>query len=85
MKKIDELMQELGFDKEGSDDVKKAFIKNLIKTANYRENGADILPIVENKEPVKAGSHISIPKKSKKKIGNSEQLSFVFDDDKKLA
>lgn len=83
MKKIGELMEELGFDENGSDAVKKAFIKNLIKTANYKENGAEVLEL--GKE-LKAGSHINIPRKNEgKKIGNSEQLSFALDDDKKLA
>ena len=31
MKRLNEIMQELGFDKEGNQDVQKAFIKNLIK------------------------------------------------------
>ena len=37
MKKISKIMDELGFRPEGSDDVKKAFIKNLINEANTQE------------------------------------------------
>ena len=37
MKKIAEIMDELGFRPDSSDDVKKAFIKNLIKQANISE------------------------------------------------
>ncbi len=33
MKKIGKIMEELGFNKNASDDVKKAFVKNLIKAA----------------------------------------------------
>jgi hypothetical protein len=37
MKKMSEIMDELGFRPEGSDEVKKAFIKNLIKQAHASE------------------------------------------------
>lgn len=37
MKKIAEIMEELGFRPEGSDAVKKAFVKNLIKQAQETE------------------------------------------------
>ena len=37
MKKMAEIMQELGFRPEGSDEVKKAFIKNLIREAHASE------------------------------------------------
>lgn len=37
MKKMAEIMEELGFRPEGSDEVKKAFIKNLIKQAHASE------------------------------------------------
>lgn len=37
MKKMAEIMEELGFRPEASDDVKKAFIKNLIRQANASE------------------------------------------------
>ncbi len=37
MKKIADIMNELGFRPEGSDEVKKAFIKNLIKQAQVSE------------------------------------------------
>jgi hypothetical protein len=82
MKKMSEIMKELGFDENGSEDVKKAFIKNLIKTVNYQENGADVLPI---KEELKAGSHLPDLKSENKAKSRMEQLSFQLDDDKKLA
>ena len=37
MKKMAEIMEELGFRPEGSDEVKKAFVKNLIKQAQVSE------------------------------------------------
>ena len=37
MKKMAEIMEELGFNPDGSDEVKKAFIKNLIKQAHVSE------------------------------------------------
>lgn len=37
MKKMAEIMEELGFRPEASDEVKKAFIKNLIKEAHASE------------------------------------------------
>lgn len=38
MKKIGQIMNELGFNKNASDDVKKAFVKNLIKAAAEQED-----------------------------------------------
>ena len=40
MKKLSEIMEELGFRPEGSEDVKKAFVKNLIKQAHSGEFGS---------------------------------------------
>ncbi len=37
MKKMGDIMKELGFRPEGSDEVKKAFIKNLIQQAQVTE------------------------------------------------
>ena len=37
MKKMAEIMDDLGFRPDGSDDVKKAFVKNLIKQASQSE------------------------------------------------
>ncbi|MCJ8276699.1 MAG: hypothetical protein HRT44_13720 [Bdellovibrionales bacterium] len=37
MKKMGDIMKELGFNPEGSDEVKKAFIKNLIQQAQVTE------------------------------------------------
>lgn len=46
MKKMAEIMEELGFRPEASDEVKKAFIKNLIKQAHVSE-----FKRFENKKP----------------------------------
>ena len=45
MKKINQLMKELGFNEKGSDAVKEAFIKNLIKAST----GVDIITPSEKK------------------------------------
>ncbi|MEM7646054.1 MAG: hypothetical protein AAF203_04020 [Pseudomonadota bacterium] len=37
MKKVSEIMEELGFRPEGSEEVKKAFVKNLMKQARVSE------------------------------------------------
>ncbi len=37
MKKLGDIMEDLGFRQEGSYEVKKAFIKNLIRQANEKE------------------------------------------------
>ena len=44
MKKLNEIMHELGFDKEGNQQVQKAFIKNLIKQAGYADKVKTIYP-----------------------------------------
>lgn len=52
MKKLNEIMQELGFDKEGNQDVQKAFIKNLIKQAGHADKIKAIYPEQKaNKKP----------------------------------
>ena len=42
MKKIDELMEELGFNKDSPKETGKAFIKNLIKQANEQNPPSQI-------------------------------------------
>ena len=44
MKKLNEIMQELGFDKNGNQDVQKAFIKNLIRQAAQDDKVKSIQP-----------------------------------------
>lgn len=44
MKKLNEIMQELGFEKGGSVSVQKAFIKNLIKQAAHADKVKSIYP-----------------------------------------
>lgn len=61
MKKAAEIMEELGFRPEGSDEVKKAFIKNLIREAEASRFKA------KNQKP---------SKKPQKKQISEEQLSF---------
>jgi hypothetical protein len=40
MRRIDELMKELGFNKEAPESIQKAFIQHLIKVANESEKAA---------------------------------------------
>ena len=49
MRKISDLMEELGFNAEGSDEVKIAFIKNLVKAAYGIDAKVDV-----RKESVKS-------------------------------
>lgn len=65
MKKINELMKDLGFNPNGSDAVKEAFIKNLIK-ASY---GLNVTTPTEKK---------LIEKFPEKVIQFPQQLSFDF-------
>ena len=43
MKKIDELMEELGFNKDSPVDTGRAFVKNLIKQANEQNPPSQIV------------------------------------------
>tara|TARA_Y100000780_G_scaffold232577_1_gene267139 strand:+ start:65186 stop:65431 length:246 start_codon:yes stop_codon:yes gene_type:complete len=81
VKKVGDLMKELGFNPEADDGAKKAFIKHLIKQANYKENGAEVFEIPQ---AVKAGSHIKEIHKNLDKTESKGQLSFQLDG-KKLA
>ena len=67
MKRLNEIMQELGFDKEGNQDVQKAFIKNLIKQAGqadkvkaiYPEQKTDNKPPSTHKKGVSSATYMS--------------------------
>lgn len=67
MKKINELMKELGFNPQGSDSVKEAFIKNLIKAST----GRDVVTPSEKK---------LIQTHPEKIVQFPSQLSFEFTD-----
>jgi len=70
MKKISEIMDELGFDREGSPAVKEAFIKYLIKSSA----GINVLTPTE-KQLIKASPQ-TVKVLPKAELG--EQLSFAF-------
>lgn len=80
MKKVGDLFQELGFNANASDDVKIAFIKNLVRAAY----GVDI-PGPKSVLPKDnlAQAAVSIQKTAAPK--KLEQLSFNFDVDLKKA
>lgn len=67
MKKIDLLMQELGFKKNAPDSVKEAFIKHLIKAST----GVNVMTPSEKKE-VSLNPQTVVPFKA------PEQMSFGF-------
>lgn len=67
MKKIGEIMEEMGFRKDASDSVKEAFIKHLIKNATGVEIQTPTEKRIEQREAIK------------KEIG--VQLAFDFTQD----
>jgi hypothetical protein len=70
MKKIDQLMQELGFNKEAPDSVKEAFIKHLIKAST----GVTVETPSEKKE-------IAANPTTVFRMNTPQQLSFNFVDE----
>lgn len=50
MRKVRDLMGELGFREDGSDEVKKAFIKNLIRSAYGVEVSSSKNPTLKSKD-----------------------------------
>ena len=68
MKKINELMKDLGFNPNGSDSVKEAFIKNLIKAST----GVDVMTPAEKK---------IIQDNPDKIVQFPKQLSFGFEEE----
>jgi len=71
MKKIGEIMGEMGFRKDASDSVKEAFIKHLIKNATGVEVKTPTEKLIEEREIIKKDLGI--------------QLSFDFSQDKSLS
>lgn len=67
MKKIDLLMQELGFNKNAPDSVKEAFIKHLIKAST----GASVVTPSEQREIEQNPLRVV-------QLKNPQQLSFDF-------
>ena len=74
MKKVSELMKDMGFNPKGSDAVKEAFVKHLIKqsTGNYVQTPSEKKIISENPQKfisLKLSEEYSLP----------TQLSFDLD------
>jgi hypothetical protein len=67
MKKVGQLMQDLGFNKEGSDSAKEAFIKYLIK----QSTGHDVQTPTEKR---------LVSENPKQILSFPKQLAFDFDD-----
>ena len=70
MKKIGDIMEEMGFKKDASHSVKEAFIKHLIKSATGVEVKTPSEKLIEERESIK------------KEMG--AQMSFDFAQDKSL-
>ncbi len=75
MKKIGDLMKEIGFNPNGSDAVKEAFVKNLIKQA-YGQN----VPTPSEKKIISAnpGTIVSIALSEKSSL--PAQMAFDFEE-----
>ncbi len=72
MKRIGQLMEELGFRKEASDSVKEAFIKHLIRASE----GVSVITPSEQREIAENPSRIKVLPQPLRHTG--EQLSFDF-------
>ena len=70
MKKIGDIMEEMGFNKDASNSVKEAFIKHLIKSATGVDVKTPTEKLIEEREIIKKDLGI--------------QLSFDFSQDKGL-
>jgi hypothetical protein len=72
MKKVGDLMKEMGFNKDAPDSAKEAFIKHLIKAAT----GHDVVTPTEKK---------IIQENPDKIVQFPKQLTFQFHDDEVIA
>lgn len=72
MKKVGDLMAELGFRPDGSESVKRAFIENLVRAAGGELRRPTSAPIAQAKPT---------PAKTQKTRAREEQLSFDFDNE----
>ena len=75
MKKLGDLMKEIGFNPKGSDAVKEAFVKNLIKQAygTHVQTPSEKKIISEN-----PGKFVSL--RSSEKYSDPLQMTFDFDE-----
>lgn len=83
MKRLKEIMQELGFDENGNQDVQKAFIKNLIKQSRHADKIKKFYPVASKKpstqntvKPEKGKQNATYLSKHRKT--QPKQLSFDF-------
>ncbi len=87
MKSVKELMEELGFNKNGSDETQKAFIKHLIREANRLNpnyKSSDVTTSVKHKNIKTEIQHSKSEVKPKKSIPEI-QLAFDFEDKKNVS
>ena len=86
MERIGDLMSQLGFREDGSDDVKKAFIRNLVKAAaqSGRPPAVESLhekihKVIQTPEPSRAPSPEKLTHAFEAAQITEEQLSFHFE------
>ena len=75
MKKIGDLMKEIGFNPKGSEAVKEAFVKNLIKQA-YGQN----VPTPSEKKIISANPGKIVSMTLSEKYSLPVQMAFEFDE-----
>lgn len=74
MKRIDQIMKEMGFNKEAPDSVKEAFIKHLIRASE----GVHVATPSEKNEIKQSAGKVKPLFSFEKEIRQSEQMSFDF-------
>ena len=81
MKKVGEIMREMGFNKESSEDTQKAFIKYLLRVANKNKHVPEPAPDLHSNEPdewQEMKIHSRGHAHPDQKIKQPEQLAFDF-------
>lgn len=83
MRKVGDIMKELGFREDGSDSVKKAFIRNLIKSCGKQELIAQeiVQTVIEKPRVVQCDRPENLHQRGLNKSNESQkghQLSFDF-------
>lgn len=78
MKKIDKIMQEMGFKQDAPDSVKEAFIKHLIRAST----GVTVMTPSEKEANFKVVQRVNFVSAKKETPNVNSQLAFDFFEDK---
>ena len=78
MKKIDQIMQEMGFKQDAPDSVKEAFIKHLIRAST----GVTVMTPSEKEANFKVVQRVNFVSAKKETPNANSQLAFDFFEDK---